>query len=52
MQKKIGPRKNSLVPIPHLRPIAWYGTEKFGLSQNALLNVSKALNSKCPKQRA
>ncbi len=43
-------KKLALVPIPHVRPIGWFGTEKFGLSQNALLNVSRVLNSKCPKR--
>ncbi len=46
------PPKNSLVPIPHVWLIGWSGTEKFSLLLNALLNVSRVLNSKCPKQRA
>jgi hypothetical protein len=44
--------KNLLVPILHVQPIGWSGTEKFGLLLNALLGVSRVLNSKCPKQRA
>ncbi len=51
-EKILGPKKNSLVPIPHVRPIGWSGTENFGLLLNTLLNVSRVLNSKCPKQRA
>jgi hypothetical protein len=29
MQKKIGRKKKSLMPIPQVRPIGWSGTEKF-----------------------
>jgi hypothetical protein len=29
MQKFLGPKKDSLVPIPHVQPIGWSGTEKF-----------------------
>jgi hypothetical protein len=46
------PKTNLLVPIPHVQPIRWSGTENFGLLLNALLGVSRVLNSKCPKQRA
>ena len=42
-------KKNLLVPIPHVQPIGWSGTENFGLLLNALLDVSRVLNSKCPK---
>ncbi len=44
--------KNLLVPIPHVQPIGWSGTEDSGLLLNALLNVSRVLNLKCPKQQA
>jgi hypothetical protein len=43
-------KKNLLVPITHVQPIGWSGAEKFSLLQNALLDVSRVLNSKCPKQ--
>jgi hypothetical protein len=43
-------KENLLVPIPHVQPIGWAGTENFGLSQNTLLNMSRILNSKCPKR--
>jgi hypothetical protein len=34
-------KKLLLVPILHVRLTGWSGTEKFGLLQNALLNVSR-----------
>jgi hypothetical protein len=49
MRNFLGPKENSLVPILHVRPIGWSGTENFGLLLNALLGVSRVLNSKCPK---
>jgi hypothetical protein len=45
-------KKLVLVPIPLVRQTGWSGTEKFGLSQNAQLNMSRVLNSKCPKHIA
>ncbi len=50
--KLLGPKKNLLVPVPYVRPIGWSGIEDFGILLNALLNVSRVLNSKRPKQRA
>jgi hypothetical protein len=41
VQKFLGQKKLLLVPIPHVQPIGWSGKEKFGLLQNALLDVSK-----------
>jgi hypothetical protein len=41
MQKFLGPRKNFLVPIPHVQPIGWSGTEKSGLLQNSLLDMRR-----------
>jgi hypothetical protein len=42
--KKAWSQKTLLVPIPHVRPIGWSGTENFGLLLNALLDVSRVLN--------
>ncbi len=49
-KKILVPKINSLVPILHVQPIGWSGTEDFSLLLNALLNVSRVLNSKCPKK--
>ncbi len=38
-----------LLPIPHVWPVGWPGTEKKSASQNVLLNKSRVLNSKYPK---
>jgi hypothetical protein len=51
--KFLGPKKNlSLVPIPHVRLVGRPGTEKIGSCKNALLDMSRVLNSKCPKHSA
>ncbi len=44
--------KNSLVPIPHVRPIGWSGTAKFLPLAKRTVWREQGLNSKCPKQRA
>ncbi len=44
---------DSKLPILHLRPVGWPGTEIFfGFFKNILLNKSRVLNSKCPEHFA
>ncbi len=52
-QNSLVPKKLLLVPILHVIPVGRPGTEYiFGSCKNALLNVSRVLNSKCPKHSA
>ncbi len=51
MQKIIGPKKNLLVPTPTYGQLDSLVAMDWSLT-NALLDMSKILNSKCPKLEA